>query len=444
MTGWRESESAGKTGVVQRRTPSPGRTDDLDTPARDHAVSPILRLYPALGNSHFRLFWLGMLPATLAWQMNVVAAPYAAFSLNGTATVLGFVSLAGGLPMLVLALAGGVVADRFPRRAVIVGTQSTLCASAATLAVLSLTGTLQVWHLISVSAVQGAAVAFNMPARQAYIAEVAWGPLLRNAVALNNAGVNFARIAGPALAGVLLATPFVGTTGVFMAMACMYAAVLVSLFRLPARPAPVRGKGASDAWGQMLEGLRYLRSSAVLLTLLGMGFIAAILGMPYQTLMTVFAERVFHAGAGGLGALMAASGAGAFGGSLTVAALSRASRPALLQVAFGVGFGLSLVGFALSPSLPVAVVFLIMVGFLSAAYSALNNTLIMGNAAPSFYGRVMSVYLLTFASMPLGAMPLAWLSDHISAPTTIAIAGALVAGAVAAVALTQPAYRRIR
>lgn len=444
MTSWRDSESEGKATVVRSRTPSTGNDNGHDAVARSHSASPILRLYPALGNGHYRLFWLGMLPATLAWQMNVVAAPYAAFSLSGSATVLGLVGLASGLPMLVLALAGGVVADRFPRRAVIMASQATLLVASATLALLSLTGALEVWHLIAASALQGVAIAFNMPARQAYIAEIAGRPLLRNAVALNNAGVNFARVAGPALAGLLLAMPSVGTTGVFMTMAWMYVAVLVSLFRLPATPAPAPAKGAPGAWGQVLDGLRYLRSSAVLITLLGMGFIAAFLGMPYQTLMTVFAERVFHAGPGGLGILMAASGAGAFAGSLVVAALSRASRPALLQVGFGVGFGLALVGFALSPSLPVAVVFLVMVGFLSAAYSALNNTLLLSNAAPSFYGRVMSIYLLTFASMPLGAMPLAWLSDHFGAPATIAVAGALVASAIALVALTQPAYRRIR
>ena len=385
-----------------------------------------------------------MLPSNLAYQMNLVAAPYTAFGLAGNATVLGLVSLAVGLPMMTLSLAGGVVADRFPRRQVLICTQSTLFAVAAALAALSISGRLEIWHLLALSFAQGSAFAFNMPARQAYIAEIVGHSLLRSAVTLNNAGMNFTRVAGPSLAGVLLAIPFIGTGGVFATMAGMYVIVLVSLFRLPQSP-PVSAKvRAGSSWEQLLEGLSYVRSSPTLMALLAMGFIATFLGMPYQTLMTVFAERVFQTGPGGLGALAAASGAGAFLGSVVVASLSRASRPALLQLGFGVGFGLALVAFALSPSFPVAIALLVVVGFLSAAYAAINNTLIMSNTSPNLYGRVMSLYLLTFGSTPLGALPLAWLADRAGAPVSVALSGCLVAGAVATIALRYPAYRHIR
>ena len=421
-------------------------SDDLtnsDERGASSANSRLVRFNPALGNSHFRLLWLGMLPATLAFQMNIVVAPYAAFTLAGNATVLGLVSLAMGFPMMAFSLVGGVVADRFPRRRVLILTQSTLLAVAAALAALSLSGVLQVWHLLALSFLQGCAFAFNMPARQSYIAEIVGRSLLRSAVTMNNAGVNFARIAGPALAGTLIAIPLIGTGGVFAVMAAMYAVVVASLFRLPAsRPMPAQVRRVSG-WEQMVEGLAYVRSTPVIVALLGMGFIATFLGMSYQTLMTVFAERVFGAGAGGLGALTASYGVGAFAGSLVVAALSNASSPAMLQLGFGVGFGLALVAFALSPSLLIAMACLVAVGFLSAAYTAINNTLIMSNAKPELYGRVMSVYLFTFASTPLGAMPLAWLADHTGAPFAVAVSGSLVTVTIAAVALRYPAYRNI-
>jgi MFS family permease len=331
---------------------------------------------------------------------------------------------------------------------VLLATQSLLGLGAVLLAVLSATRMLQVWHLVALGVLQGIAFSFNMPARQAFVAELVGGPLLRNAVALNNAGMNFCRVAGPALAGALLAVPGIGVNGVFVVMALMYVVVLASLLRLPRRPRDERGGAAgrarSSSWEQLLEGLGYLRASPVLLALLGMGFLAMFFGMPFQTLMPLFAERVFGVGAGGLGVLMSAVGLGALAGSLTIAALSRVSRPALLQVGFGIAFGVGLVAFGLAPSFLFAVLALVVVGFASSAFAALNNTMVMANTEPRLYGRVMSVYLLTFATMPLGAFPLALLADQLGGPAVVAGAGLVVAGAIGGVGLLYPAYRRIR
>jgi len=163
-------------------------------------LSRLVDLYPSLRVPSFRLLWLGMLPANIAFQMSQVAVGYAAFGLTGSAAALGIVSLASGVPQLLLGLVGGVAADRMPRRTVLLGTQSTLAMAALALAILAMTGTLQVWHLAVAALVQGCAFAFNMPSRQALIGELVGPKLLRNAVALNNAGMNFNRIAGPSLA----------------------------------------------------------------------------------------------------------------------------------------------------------------------------------------------------------------------------------------------------
>ncbi len=406
------------------------------------AAAPVLRLYPALGNNAFLLLWLGMMPATLAVMMNQVASPYAAFALSGSAAVLGVVSLAQGVPMLLLSLVGGVVADRLPRRLVLAASQLTLGLAAAALAVLGLNGSLQVWHIIAASFVQGAAFAFNMPARQAFIAELVPRPQLPNAAALNNAGQNLCRVAGPALGGVLLALPGVGIGGAFVAMAAMYASALLALIRLPGG-SQRRRDTARAGMSHLVEGLRYVRSSPTIVTLLVMNLVVVVLGMPYQTLMPVVAERVFGVGAEGLGLLLASAGVGALAGALLVASLSRFSHPAALELGLAIGLGVALMLFALTRSFPVAIGLLVVVGFCNSAFSALNNTLLMANSEARLTGRVMSIYLLTWGAQPFGALPVAWLADRAGAPAAIALAGAAVAASVIGIAVLNPAAHRI-
>jgi MFS family permease len=384
-----------------------------------------------------------MFPATLAWQMSVTASGYAALVLGGNATAIGLVSSAQGIPLLTLSLIGGVVADRYPRRSVLLATQALFLLSSAAVAVLSFNGLLQVWHLVALGLAQGLGFAFQVPARQAYIAELVGPRYVRNAVALNDAGMNFSRVAGPAVAGTLLAIPAVGVGGVFGIMTALYGGVLASLLRLPSRPPPGGGARSKGGLEDLLEGLRYIRASPPLLTLLGIAVITIFFGLPYQQLMPLFAERVFEVGPVGLGMLSAANGVGALLGAVMVAALSQMRRPALLQAGLGVLFGLGLAGFAQAPSLPLGMAVLLVVGFSSAGFNALNNTLVMGNTEPRLYGRVMSVYLVTFALMPLGALPMAFFADQVGARTAITLAGLIVLLVSGFSGLLKP-FRRLR
>ncbi len=435
-----------ETSVTPPSAESAKQQGEARTSSQSRWLSRLLDLYPSLRVPSFRLLWLGMLPANIAFQMSQVAVGYAAFGLTGSAAALGVVSLASGLPQLTLGLVGGVAADRMSRRAVLLGTQSTLAMVALVLAILALTGSLQVWHLVVTAFVQGCAFAFNMPSRQALIGDLVGPKLLRNAVALNNAGMNFNRIAGPALAGALLAMPAVGVGGVFATMTVLYGIVTASLFRLPSstNAVPSTSGARKGGWEELLDGLRYVRASPVLMALLGLALIPVIVGMPFQALMPVFADQVYGVGATGLGSMMAAVGVGALFGAIGVATISGHSRPAAIQLCLGVGFGVSLTGFALAPTYLVALVLLAVVGFTSAAYQALNNTLIMGNTEPRLYGRVMSVYMLTFAAMPLGTFPASWIADHVGVQTTVAVSGVIVALSVLAVAVLYKPYSRIR
>jgi MFS family permease len=355
--------------------------------------------------------------------------------------------VATGLPVVLFSLVGGVVADWLPRRAVLIATQTGFGAASAALAVLTFLGRLEIWHLAAIGFVQGLAVAFNMPARQAYIAELVGPRLLRNATALNSASMNFSRITGPPLAGGLLAVAAIGPGGVFTLIAAMYGLVALALFRLPASPptdASDAARRRAGGWADLREGLSYISGSPVLVALLSMAAVPLIFGMTYQPLMPLFAEQVFGVGATGLGVLMAAIGIGALGGSIAVAALSGHSRLSMLQLALGVAFGVALIGFALAPTFPVAVLLLALVGFASSGYVALNTSLMVSHTEPRLYGRVMSVYLLTFAIMPVAALPVAWLADQIGGRATVAAGGALVAATVAAIGILYPPARHIR
>jgi MFS family permease len=349
--------------------------------------------------------------------------------------------------MLLFGLVGGVVADRFPKRNVLLLTQAIIGLAAAINAVLVLTDVIQIWHLFLVSALQGTGFAFNMPSRQAFVAQLVPRDRLMNAVALNNSGMNFARVIGPSIAGVLIGLSFVGAGGVFVLMTLMYVYVVVSLLRIPQRGEPQQHTGAGTRpppLTALRDGLGYVRSNVVVFTLLMLAFVPVLLGMPYQSLMPVFAADVFDVESEGLGLLLTVNGIGALIGSLTIATMTQIQRRGLLQMTLGIVFGVALAGFAFSGSFVVALVALLFVGVASAGFQSLNSTLVMAHADPKYHGRVMSVYMLTFSAMPLAVIPFGIFADQVGAPLTIGIGGIMLAVVIGLIGLLHPTYRHIR
>jgi MFS family permease len=224
----------------------------------------LLRIYPALSIPTFRLTWAGMLPSQAAVNMGEVATPYAAFLLTGSATAIGVVSLIAGLPMMLFTLVGGVMADRLPRRAILMASQASAFVATAILTWVVIGGHLEVWHLAAFGAVQSTLFAFNNPAYQAFIAELVPRPMVRSAIAVHMTGFNLARVGGPSVAGVLLAIPAIGLAGVYAGMSVMNALALSSLIRLRSYhslakvSAPRSQRAAGSSWGQLTEGLRYV------------------------------------------------------------------------------------------------------------------------------------------------------------------------------------------
>ena len=289
----------------------------------------------------YRLTWAGMLPSQMAINMGEVATPYAAFVLTGEATAIGLVNLAAGIPMMAFTLVGGVVADRLPRRAILLSAQGLALVGTALLAWVVLSGRLEVWHLAAFAALQGTVFAFNNPSYQAFVAELVPRRMLRSAIALNMTGFNLSRVVGPSVAGLLLSVPMLGLAAVYVVMAALNGVALASLSALRrqhalARPAVTREPVARvSGWAQLTEGLRYVVSVPILRTLLLMGLIPVLFAFPVQAMLPIFSERVYESGPVGLGILSASVGLGALSGSVVGAGLSQHNNPIRLQIQIG-------------------------------------------------------------------------------------------------------------
>jgi MFS family permease len=330
--------------------------------------------------------------------------------------------------MFLLAPIGGAVADRHSRRRIVIATQISAMVLALLLAALTLKGHVQVWQIVVLAALVGTVNAFDIPARQAFIVQMVGKPDLLNAIALNSSMFNSARVIGPAVAGILVAS--VGEGWCFLVNGISYIAVIAGLLMMHIESRPVR-EAHTSAVVELLEGIRFVRNAMpvrVLLMLLGL---VSLIGMPYTVLMPVFADRILHGGARGLGLLMGATGLGAVLGALTLAARTGVKGLGRLVAWACTGFGVSLVLFACSRWFWVSVLVLIPLGYCQMLQMACSNTLIQTMVPDHLRGRVMALYSMMFMGMaPFGALGAGSIADQIGAPLTVAIGGvACLAGA---------------
>lgn len=399
--------------------------------------------FSALSNRHYRILWMSMFASFSAMQMQQVARGWLTAELTGNkALALGLVGLAMGLPQLVFALFGGAFADRFEKRRIMIAAQITMGLLALFNALLLQFHVIQVWHLIVLGLIQGSVFAFNMPARQAMIAEFLSGEELMNGIALNNAAMTSTAIIAPSVAGVLIAVPFVGLTGVYYLIAALYLVVIFSMFQLPAAP-PRPGRIRQSMVKEIAAGIAYTRSNPLLLTFLALSLLSTALAMPYQTLLPIFARKVFVVGSGGLGLMSTSVGVGALAGSFFVAAMTAHPNKTRIQWIAGVGLGAFLAVFAAAPSFPIALLGLAFMGFCNTTFNAINGTLLMTNTAPEYYGRVMSLSMMTFSAMPIAALPMAAMADATGAPITLAVAGVALGVIILCVGLMNSRYRQL-
>jgi len=393
----------------------------------------------------FRVLWFGFLGSWMAMQMQQVARGYLAYKLTGNALSLGLVTLAMGLPRIFLSPVGGVVADRFPKRTVLLWTQAALGITALFAAILVATGVMTITWLFAIGFIQGTAFALNMPARQAYVPQVVGkGNQLANAIALNTAGMNLTRVVGPALAGVMIAISFIGVSGVYFVFAACYIWVWWSIFRVE-NPGIVAG-ARRNVRSSLVDGFAYIRRHQVLLVLMSLGFVPLAIGMPYTSLMPVIALGSLDIGSTGLGLLLTVAGVGALTGTLLIAYLSSFERKGMLQLMLGILFGAALFGFAFSvyeQQLMISLPFLFITGMAGDSYMALNSTLIMMNTDEAVYGRVMGVYMVSQSIRPITVLPISAIADAIGTPMTLMFSGMTCFSFVGALSVVLPSYRHI-
>lgn len=397
-------------------------------------------MFSSLRSRSFRWYWLGMMGFFAAMQMQMLAQGWLVYDMTGSAMALGLVTAGWGLPVLVFSLLGGAVADRMDKRRLLMMAQSGIGAITLVVALLVVSGNIQLWHLMASALASGVVFAFNMPARQAIITELVEDELLMNAIALNSAAMNVMRIGAPALGGVLIG--LMGVASVYFLTVVCYLFVLVTLFMV--RTSSVNVVRKTGSLGRsMLEGLSYTRRNHVLGVLLAMALVPIVFAMPYQMLMPAFAVDVLHEEAFGLGLLMATTGAGALLGSLLMASLGNYRRKGMLLVAAALLFGVALIGLSFAQSMWLALPILLVTGAGGTSYMALNNTLLQTNAAHEVRGRVMSIFMMSWGLTPLGVLPAGAIAQSLGVSVALAIGGVTMAFLTAAFALGFPALRRL-
>ena len=373
--------------------------------------------------------------------MQSVAQSWLVFSLTGSATALGVVSFASQIPIFVLAPIAGVINDRFSRYKIALIAQIALAVMALLLAMLTLFGHVRVWHIIVLGVLQGIVLAFDMPARQSLVNDLVDPGNLSNAIALNSSMVNAARIVGPAIAGVIVATTGEGIC--FLLNALSYVAVIwgLLLMKLPSVVATM--EHTKSILRSLREGGTYIRETLPIRDLLLLLGLIGVMGMPYITLMPVFAGEVLRGGAHALGMMMGAVGIGALAGALILAQRSGIEGFGKIIVGATLGFGISLIAFALSRVLWLSMGFLVIVGFSWMMLIAAANTVLQTLVSDDMRGRVMSLFSMMLVGMsPFGSLLCGALADLLGAPITVSLNGCFCALGAIIFGLRLPRLRQ--
>jgi MFS family permease len=437
----RIEEGQGKGFFVSRKEwnnePDKNQTDGDFTPLPSRGWA---RSFNSLKNRDFRWFLISLLGFFNGMQMGVVARGWLVYTLTDSPLALGVVSAGWGLPLILFSLFGGFVADRVPKRNLMIITQGAVCLLSMVMAALISTGLIRLWHLVLASILSGIILAFSLPARQAFISEVAGHGDLLNAVALNSVVMNVCRIVSPALAGILL--KLIGIPGVYWIVVISYGLGVILLTRIRPRAAPAQSIKISSK-EEFLLGLRYVRSHDLLFILMLIAFVPIVVALPYEMLMPVFARDVFRAGATGLGLLMSAAGGGALIGSAFVSTLGNFRHKGMLMLVAGMIFGGFLIFFSQSGSLKMACLFLLFSSGGGSVLYTLTNTLIMGHTPEELVGRVMSLYMITWGLMPLGVLPAGALAEVFGAPLVVTAGGAILVVFMLGVIIVQPKLRAL-
>ena len=416
------------------------RHADPSPPPRPHRT--LLGRFNSMGRAlrhrNYRLFFLGQGLSLIGTWMQGVAIGWLVYRLTGSQMLLGVVGFAGSIPTFLLAPLAGVLADRMPRRRLLLVTQTLAMVQAFVLAGLTLGGVIQTWSIVVLSALLGIVNAFDFPIRHSFVVEMIEDREdLSNAIAMNSFLVNGARLVGPSIAGVIIAA--VGEGVCFLINAATFLAVIAALWAMRIRPAPVPATHPHPLH-HLREGWSYAMGFAPIRTILALLATVSLLGVSSQVLMPVFARDVLHGGPRMLGLLTAAVAVGAMGGGMYLA--QRGSVRGLGRILAGASalFGAGLIGFGLSGYFALSVALLVVAGFGMMIQFAASNSLIQTLVDDDKRSRVMSLYVMAFMGMgPFGSLLAGWMARTWGAPATVIACGCccVIAGSLFAMQLPR-------
>lgn len=379
--------------------------------------------FSALRHRNFRLFFAGQLVSLIGTWMQNTAQGWLVYQLTGSKFLLGVVAAVGSTPMMLFSIWGGSVADRHPKRLIVLWTQTTMMITALVFAALVASGRIQVWHIMVLAALGGLAMAFDMPARQAFMMEMTSREDLINAVSLNSSIVNGARVVGPSVAGFLMA--HVGMAMCFFLNGLSFIAVIGGLLMMRL-PKFVPQAHSGSALEHAMEGFSYVWSQWRLRTILILFAMVGIFGWSYAVMMPAFARDILHVNERGYGMLLSANGLGALLGALTVASVGQRANRRLLVLGGLWVFSAMLLLIALTKSYSLALLFLGVAGWGMLLFFSTINSLLQTGSSDAMRGRVMGIWALVFGGMtPLGGLEAGTFSNVFGLQGAIAF-GALI------------------
>ena len=414
--------------------PAPGRTPP---PASEAAPRGWRATFHTLRNREFRFLWLGMLFLMFGIQMQMIVRGYLAYEITSSPFILGLVNAGFAIPMLSLSLFGGALADRVERKRVIQAGQLVSVVLAVFIGVSIFTDTISWVHLFGVSMAQGALFSFVMPARQALVPHLVGKDNLTNAMSLDAAAMSVTTLLAPAIGGGLYNV--IGPDGVYFLIAgCGVAAMLLT--SLVSASGGSASRPSVPMFSDILEGLKYVVRSPIVLILLMMGLATALLAMPFRFLMPVFVVDVYERGPESLGLLVTIMGVGSLVGALFIASMGKRRRGLTLLAGSFIS-GIALVLVAAIPLYYVAAALMVLMGLGDAGRRTLNMALIMEEVDDRYRGRVMSVFMMNFGLMPLGVLPAGAIAQRMGGQFVIGMLGVLLLLTTALILVTQ---RRLR
>ncbi|NUO46802.1 MAG: MFS transporter [Streptomyces sp.] len=397
-------------------------------------------MFSSLRNRNYRLFFLGQVVSNTGTWMQRIAQDWLVLSLTGSATAVGVTTALQFLPMLLFGLYGGVLVDRLPKRPTLLVTQSAMALTGLALAFLTLTGHVEVWHVYVAAFAVGLATVVDNPARQTFVSEMVGPDQLQNAVSLNSANFQSARLIGPAVAGLMITG--VGTGWAFLANGLSFIAPIAGLLLMRARDlhavhrAP-RGKG------QLREGLQYVAGRPDLIwTIVLVGFVSTF-GFNFPVYLSAFADDVFHAGAGSYSLFNTVMAIGSLAGALLAA--RRGTARLRVLVVGAVAFGALEMVASVAPSLWLFALLMMPIGMFGMTVNVTANSSVQLSTDPAMRGRVMSLYMMVFmGGAPLGAPIAGWITDAYGVRAGMAVGGAIAAAAAIVIGLALARLGNLR